>query len=129
MLIQIKRISFGTVYSKGFLHVPKDCIVMGIFSFYYTFPNDPNFQVLILLVICSFLLGHLNLKINEACMALLIYLFYFSLVFMILLLTSCFRSTYCIQVINDLLDPTGQNLRIREDAQVLLSIDEVKKWS
>ena len=30
---------------------------------------------------------------------------------------------YCylsLQVINDLLDPTGQNLRIREDAQVLI---------
>lgn len=129
MLIQIKWISFGIFYSKGFLHIPKDCIIMCIFSFYYTFPNDPNFQVLILLVIFCFLLGHLNLNINEACMALLIYLFYFSLVFLILLLTSCFRSTYCIQVINDLLDPTGQNLRIREDAQVLLSRDEVKKWS
>lgn len=29
------------------------------------------------------------------------------------------------QVINDLLDPTGQNLRIREDAQVLMLIKEL----
>lgn len=29
------------------------------------------------------------------------------------------------QVINDLLDPTGQNLRIREDAQVLMFIKEL----
>lgn len=29
-----------------------------------------------------------------------------------------FLLSNCHQVINDLLDPTGQNLRVREDAQV-----------
>lgn len=32
-------------------------------------------------------------------------------------LKTCYLSWF--QVINDLLDPTGQNLRVREDAQVL----------
>lgn len=55
-----------------------------------------------------------NEKIGK-CIHVLYRVIYFSDV----LLPSLFRSLHFFQVINDLLDPTGQNLRIREDAQVL----------